>query len=126
MLLYALSLLAIREHGGGMDVQHRAVASLAANEGAAHELGLQIAQRDYPAEAGWTSDVRLLEIATPDRPTVFDTGDNPPHQYEVRLTVAAHEHAAGPSGRRPMRTAPPLDEATAALDEDKRWGGEGG
>src|SRR4051794_25985833 len=62
MLLYALSLLAIREHGGGMDVQHRAVAAIAPNEAAAHDLGLQIAQRDYPTEAGWTYDVRLLEI----------------------------------------------------------------
>lgn len=125
MLLYALSLLATREHGGGMHVQHRAVAVIAPNQQAAYDLGQQIAQREYPLAEGWTYDVRALEITAGDDGAVFTTPDDPPRQYEVRLTVAPHERI-GAGARRPLHPAPPLDETTAALDEDRRWGGEGG
>ena len=125
MLLYALSLLATREHGGGMDVQHRAVAVIAPAQQAAYDLGLQIAGREYPAADGWTYDVRALEITAGQDGAVFTTQDDPPRQYAVRVTVAPSERA-GVGSRRPVRPAPPLDETTAVLDEDRRWGGEGG
>jgi hypothetical protein len=125
MLLYALSLLATREHGGGMDVQHRAVAVIAPGQQAAYDLGVQIAQRDYPPADGWAYDVRALEIAAGQDATVFTTEDDPPRQYDVRVTVAPRQ-LPGNAPRRSTHPAPPLDETTAVLDEDRRWGGEGG
>jgi hypothetical protein len=86
MLVYALSLQALRSHPAGVvGAQHVAALVLAPDAEAARAMGHTLVRQEFPPQEGWGEyQVRLAEATSLATPRIMTTQEGT--RYELRLT----------------------------------------